>query len=85
MGYPKGFNKWVKSYYLAILDWDKLLIPKVFKTCVEKNPKYVIFIATNAYDIGINNRDIILIIQWNLPINFDLIIYHISHAKKKNQ
>lgn len=53
----------MRLYYLAIFDWDKLLITAVFKINREDNTKCTIFVATNTYDIGINNLDIKIVIQ----------------------
>lgn len=74
LGYPKGSDKWVRPCYSAMSDWDKSLIAKVFKTCAEENPECIIFVATDAYGMGINNPDIKLVIQWDLPMSFDSII-----------
>lgn len=34
--------------------------------------------------MGINNLDIMYIVQKNLLISFDIIIQHISHIRRKN-
>lgn len=55
-------------------DWDKELIAKALKINRSENTKYIIFIATNTYGMGIDNPNIRLVIQWDLPIGFDSMI-----------
>lgn len=43
-------------------DWDKELIAKAFKINESENIKCIILVATNAYGIGIDYPDILLII-----------------------
>lgn len=43
-------------------DWDKALITNIFKVSGEKNKKFVIFIATDTYRMGIDNPNIKLVI-----------------------
>ena len=45
-----------------MLDWDKELIAKTFKTSSNKNTECIILVATDAYEIGIDNPDIWLVI-----------------------
>lgn len=47
---------------------------KAFIILDDQNQKCIIIIATDMYDMSINNSDIRLIIQWNLPITVDAII-----------
>lgn len=61
--YLKSFDKWIKPYHLSIFEWDKSLIAKTFKVIKKKNNKYIIFVATNAYGMGIDNPDILLVIK----------------------
>ena len=61
MGYLEGFDKWIKPYYLLMSKWDKSLIAKVFKVVGEENNECIVFVATDAYSMGIYNPDIWLI------------------------
>lgn len=63
LGYLAGSNQWIQPYHLAISDWDKKLTAKAFKITGTENSKCIIFVATDAYGIGINNPDIRLVIQ----------------------
>lgn len=38
--------------------WDKSLIAKVFKVVGEENNECIVFVATDAYSMGIYNPDI---------------------------
>lgn len=55
-------------------DWNKDLIAKAFFGSGDDNLTYIIFVATDAYGMGINNLDIKLVIQWDFPITFDAMI-----------
>lgn len=62
LGYFGSYNKLIRLYYLIISDWDNLLIVAVFKISSKNNTKYTIFVATNVYNMGINNSDIKIVI-----------------------
>lgn len=66
-------------------EWDKSLIVATFKINGEENNEYVILVATDAYGMSIDNHDIRLVIQWDLPIEFDAMIQHMGRAEKKGQ
>lgn len=55
-------------------DWDKELIAKAFKINGSENTKCTILVATDTYGMNIDNLDIRLVIQWDLPISFDSMI-----------
>lgn len=65
--------------------WDKNLILKAFSIAGDKNTKYIILVVTDAYGIGLNNPDIMLVIQWDIPITFNLIIQQMSRVGKKSR
>lgn len=56
-------NKEINHYYLAISDKDNLYISITFKINKNKNIKYTIFIAIDAYDINIHNLNIKFIVK----------------------
>ena len=68
-----------------MLDWDKELIAKAFKINGSKNTKCTILVTTNAYGMGIDNSDIQLVIQWDLPISFNSMIQRMGCAGRKGQ
>ena len=55
-------------------DWDKAIIAKAFQVNNKENIKYMIFVATEIYSMGINNLDIKLVIYWDLFLSFDSMI-----------
>lgn len=57
-----------------MFDWDKTIIASAFKIVNKENTKYIILVATDAYSIGIDNPDIRLVIQWDLPLSFDSMV-----------
>lgn len=62
LGYPESFDKWIKPYHLAIFNRDKLRIAAIFKINGDENIECTIFVAINAYGIGIDNLNIKVII-----------------------
>lgn len=46
------------------------------------NTRCTILVATDAYEMGIDNPDIKLIIQWDLQMSFDSMIQHRGRAGK---
>ena len=66
-------------------DWNKKLIAKAFKINRSENTECTIPVATDAYGMGIDNPDIRLVIQWDLPMSFDSMIQRIGCAGRKGQ
>lgn len=60
--YPANSSTWIKSYYSIILDQDKELNTKAFKTFSNKNTKCIIFMTTDTYEMKNDNPDIWLIV-----------------------
>ena len=50
-----------------------------------ENTKRIILAAIDAYEMGIDNLDIWLVIQWDLSLSFNSIIQRIGQAEKKGQ
>lgn len=73
----------MRSYHAIILEFDKDFTIKVFQMPNKKKAACIIFVATDTYSIEINNSNIRLVIQWDLPINFDSMIQCISRAGNK--
>lgn len=61
--YLEGLEKWVRGYFLIMSKLDKTIVAEVFQIDGNINTDYIIFIVTNAYDIGIYDPDIRLIIS----------------------
>ena len=83
LGYPIGSSTWIKLYHLAMLDWNKKLIAKAYNNFKNQNTKYIILVTTNTYKIEIDNLDIWLVIQYNLPLSFDSMIQRMNQAGRK--
>lgn len=64
-------------------EWEKDLIAKAFCVPEDQNLECVILVATNVYRIGIDNPDIKLVIQWDIPLSFDAMIERMGHAGRK--
>lgn len=85
LGYPEGSENWVRPYHSRMSDWDKDIIAKAFRVNRMENIECVILVATNAYGMGIDNPDIRLVIQQDLPIRFDSMIQCMGREGKKGQ
>lgn len=85
LSYPAGSDQWIRPYHSAMSDWDKKLIAKAFKISGTENTECVTLVATDTYGMGINNPDIRLVIQWDLPISFDSMIQRMGRAGRKGQ
>lgn len=66
-----------------MLEWDKNLIAKTFSIAGDKNTKYTILVTTDTYDICINNPDVKLVIEWDIPMIFNSMIQQMGRAGKK--
>ena len=64
-------------------EWDKSLIAKAFQVNGDENTECTILIATDAYGMGIDNPDIKLLVQWDLPMSFDSMIQRMGRAGRK--
>lgn len=84
MGYFESSNKWIKPYHLAMSDWNKSLILATFQVNGEDNTKCIILVAPDTYGMGINNPNIKVIIQCDLPTSANIIIQHIEKRSAVN-
>lgn len=74
LGYLAGSIQWIRPYHLTMSEWDKIFTTEAFGKPGTKNIECTILFATDAYSMGINNPDVKLIIQWDIPLSFDLMI-----------
>lgn len=49
----------------------------------DQNIKYIIFMVMDAYNMGIDNLDVKFVIQWDIPLLFDLMIQRMGQAERK--
>ncbi len=64
-------------------EWDKSLIANAFAVLGDENMECIILVATDIYGIGFDNPDVKLVIQWDIPLSFDLIIQCMGRAGRK--
>lgn len=58
LSYAANSSTKIWFYNLAMSNWDKKQIFKVFKTFGNENIEYIIFVAINTYEIGTDNPNI---------------------------
>lgn len=63
LGYPEECIRWIRPYHSTMSEWDKNLTAEAFGKPAEDNNECVILVATDAYDMGIDNPDVKLVIQ----------------------
>lgn len=85
LGYSEEACKWIRPYHLAMSEWDKNLIAQAFNIPGKENTESTILVATDAYGMGINNPDVRLVIQWDIPLSFDSMIQQMSRAGRKGR
>lgn len=83
LGYPEESWKWIRPYYSAISDWDKALTADAFGMPRDENTECTIIVATDAYGMGVDNPDVKLVIQWDIPLLFDSMIQRMGRAGRK--
>ena len=83
LGYPVGSIQWIRLYHSAMSEWDKTLTAEVFGKPGTENTECTILVATDAYGIGIDNPDVKLVIQWDIPLSFDSMIQRMGRAERK--
>lgn len=83
LGYPPGSDRWVRPYYSTISDFDKAIIAEAFKVVNEDNSECIILVASDAYGMGINNPDIKLVVQYDIPNSLDAMIQRMGRAGRK--
>ena len=81
--YPQGSEEWVRPYFSTMPDLNKAINAEAFKLSGEMNTDCTIFVATDAYGMGIDNPDIKLVIQWDLPMSFDSMIQRMGRAGRQ--
>ena len=80
LGYQDSCTDWIRPYYSTISEWDKEITAKAFMILGDQNEECTIVVATDAYGMGINNPDIRLVVQWDLPITIDAMIQRLGRA-----
>ncbi len=55
-------------------EWDKNLNAEAFAKLQSENTKCTICVATDAYEMDIDNQDVRLVVQWDIPLSFDSMI-----------
>ncbi len=86
LGYPSGYDAWIWRYYSVVSEWDKTIIADAFRMPGDDNGlECVILVATDKYGIGINNPDIRLIVQCDVPISFDVMIQRMGRVSRKGE
>lgn len=83
LGYPDSSSSWIKPYYFTMPELDKELIAKVFMTPGDENLECTILVTTDTYGMGIDNPDIVLVIQWDILLSFDSMIQRLGRAGRK--
>ncbi len=83
LGYLAESMGWIRPYHSAMSKWDKSLIANAFAVPSDKNTECTIFVATDAYGMGIDNPDVKLVIQWDIPLSFDSMIQRMGRAGRK--
>lgn len=81
-GYPAKSSLWIRLYHSTILDYTKALTLAAFAIPGDDNNQCTILVATDAYGIKIDNLDVRLVIQWDVPLSFDTLIQRIGRVGK---
>lgn len=76
--------RWIRPYNVTLSDWTKRLTAKTFCVSQEANTDCTILVATDAYGMEINNLDVKLVIQWDIPLTFDFMIQRMERARRKS-
>lgn len=77
--------KEIKPYHSAISKWDKILIAQTFSIAGKENTKYAILVTIDVYGMSINNPDVKLVIQWDIPMFFNLMIQQIGKTDRRDR
>ena len=49
-------------------------------TLGDQNQECTIVVATDAYGMGINNPDIKVVVQWDIPVTIDAMVQRLGRA-----
>ena len=65
--YPVGCNQYVSPFFSDMAAFDKDKISRAFGRRAEECDSPRILVATDAYGLGIDNPDVVRVVQWLLP------------------
>lgn len=82
-GYLEQSSRWIRPYNATLSDWTKGITSKAFGARQEKNTDCTMLVATDAYGMGIDNPDVKLVVQWDIPMSFDSMIQQMRRAGRK--
>ena len=80
LSYPDSCTDWIRPYYSTISEWDKEITAKAFMILGDQNHECTIVVATDKYGMGINNPDVRLVVQWDIPTTVDAMIQRLGRA-----
>lgn len=64
--YPAHSSRWIRPYNATLSEWTKRITSKAFGTRQEDNSDCTILVATHAYEMGIDNPDVKLLIELDI-------------------
>ncbi len=78
LSYSCDFKNWVTSFFFDMILTDKTKIAISFKKLLTENAMSWILIAINAYELNIDNSDVVRILQWLLSSSMSKLYQHLS-------
>lgn len=82
--FPDDSKSWIKPYFATMSEYDKTMTADEFRVLGEENTECTILVATDAYGMSIDNPDVELVIQWDLPLSYDAMIQRMGCAGRKS-
>ncbi len=76
--YSHDFKNWVTSFFFNMISINKTKIAIFFKKSLIENTTSWILIATNVYELNVDNFDVARVLQWLLSSSMSKLYQHLS-------
>ena len=82
LNYPSNVSSWVQPFFSTMSKHDKTCIASTFSRPSPECTKVRILVCTNAYGLGIDNPDVVRIIQYGVPETLEVLSQRAGRAMR---
>lgn len=82
LAYPPGSARWVSPYFADMAEDDKTRVDEQFERLAEDLTEPRILFASDAFGLGVDNKDIARVVQFQLPKTIQSLIQRMGRVMR---
>ena len=82
LNYPALAGSWIQPFFSAMAQHDKDRIAEAFSKPQQDCKSVRILVSTDAYGLGIDNLDVVRIVQYDIPENLEVLYQRAGRAMR---